>query len=90
MVVVGVEQPSAAHASQQLESALAQPPRAAQAAALRTTPQRDPPEPWRQHATNPGRPQVERAAQRTTSLIHPGDRSPDVRCARAILFAQLM
>jgi hypothetical protein len=78
VVVVGGVQPPAAQASQQLVKAPmhALPPAGAeQAAALRLSAQRVAPPRVRQQVTNPGRPQVERAAHRRTARTQAGDRA---------------
>jgi hypothetical protein len=64
------------HASQQLAHAPIVPPRSVQLAASGRTLQRDTPFRTVQHVTAPGRPQVERDAQRETSRAHCGDRIP--------------
>jgi len=71
VVVVVVAQPAVVQASQQLGNTPPHPPAAAQRSAVviehRVVPER----PGRQHATVPGRPQLERAAHRRTARAHP-------------------
>jgi hypothetical protein len=91
VVVVGATQPPASHASQQLGTAPthALPPFGArQASALRLVAQRVTPRRFvRQQVTAPGRPHVERAAQRRTSRRQAFGRRPAATRASAIVLA---
>jgi hypothetical protein len=72
-VAVGVARQSPTpHASQQLVKGLAQPPRSAHLAALFRTRHLVPPFCGMQQATVPGRPHVERRAQRRTAPLQAG------------------
>jgi hypothetical protein len=91
VVVVGDTQPPDPHASQQLgtEPTHALPPFGArQASAVRFVAHRVTPRRFvRQHVTAPGRPHVERAAQRRTSRRQAAGRSPAATRASAIVVA---
>jgi hypothetical protein len=75
VVVDVVTQPPTPHASQQLVNVPTHPPARTHRSAVRRTAQRGPLGVVRQHVTAPGRPQVERRAQRMTVVRHRRDRS---------------
>jgi hypothetical protein len=75
VVVVEVAHPPIPQASQQLAKTPTHPPRCVHRPALPRTLHRVPLDPTRQHVTAPGRPHVDRRAQRITVLAHPRERS---------------